>query len=56
MEWMTIHGGPDDITERETLPPITSPMKAVQVIIRVEDKGAGAIQQIAVNHELRLEN
>ncbi len=49
-----LNGGIDDQSELETSPPVTSPMKAVQVLIRVEDKTAGNIQQIAVSNELRL--
>ncbi len=51
-----VFGGVDDLLEHDATPPVTSPMKAIQVIVRVEDKGASVIQQMAVTHELRLEN
>jgi Tfp pilus assembly protein PilV len=49
-------GGIDDVSEKDSTPPISSPLRAVQVTIRVEDKGANVIQQVVVDHELRLEN
>lgn len=42
----------DDIDERDTLPPINFAMPAIQATIRLEDKQAGVIQQIAVTQSL----
>lgn len=51
-----ISGGIDDFTEKDSSPPIGTPLKAVQITIRVEDAGANVIQQVVVDQELRLEN
>jgi type II secretory pathway pseudopilin PulG len=42
----------DDIDERDTSPPINFAMPAIQATIRLEDKQAGVIQQIAVTQSL----
>jgi len=42
----------DDFDERDTSPPINFAMPAIQATIRLEDKQAGVIQQIAVTQSL----
>jgi len=42
----------DDLDERDTSPPINFAMPAIQATIRLEDKQAGVIQQIAVTQSL----
>lgn len=41
-----------DNFERETAPPISYKMPSIQATIRVQDSGAGTLQQISVVHEL----
>ena len=45
-------GGPDDSSEKETSPPITSTLAAIQTLVRLEDEGAAVIQQLAVTKDL----
>jgi hypothetical protein len=42
----------DDFPERDTSPPMNFAMPAIQATIRLEDKQAGVIQQIAVTQSL----
>ncbi|MDZ4852512.1 MAG: hypothetical protein SGI77_24750 [Pirellulaceae bacterium] len=42
----------DDYAEQDSSPPILSAMPTIQALIRLEDKSAGVIQQIAVTQDL----
>ncbi|MCY2975757.1 MAG: prepilin-type N-terminal cleavage/methylation domain-containing protein [Planctomycetota bacterium] len=46
------NGQVDELEERDTSPPINFAMPAIQATIRLEDKQAGVIQQIAVTQAL----
>ena len=52
--FVRLFGGIDGILEQETSPPVRATMKAIQVMIRVQDSSVGAIQQTYVTNELRL--
>lgn len=45
-------GGPDDAAERETSPPVTLPLRAVRIDIRVGDDSAAAVQELSVVKDL----
>jgi hypothetical protein len=47
--------GPDDLGERETMPPYDKPLRGVQVIIRAYERDSRAIRQVRVNQHFMPE-
>jgi hypothetical protein len=44
--------GPDDVTERETVPPYDKPLRGVQVVLRLYERDSRQIRQVSVNQSL----
>jgi prepilin-type N-terminal cleavage/methylation domain-containing protein len=47
--WNVIRLGPDDVGERETVPPYDKPLRGVQVLVRTYEVDSRAIRQVRVN-------
>lgn len=47
--------GPDDPTERETVPPYPSPLRGVQIKIRAFEPDTRQIREVTITHEFILE-
>jgi prepilin-type N-terminal cleavage/methylation domain-containing protein len=47
--------GPDDVSERETVPPYDKPLRGVQVLIRTYEPDSRAIRQVRVNQHFMPE-
>jgi hypothetical protein len=41
--------GPDDVGERETVPPYDKPLRGVQVILRLYERDSRQVRQVSVN-------
>jgi hypothetical protein len=41
--------GPDDVGERETVPPYDKPLRGVQVLLRLYERDSRQVRQVSVN-------
>ncbi len=41
--------GPDDVGERETVPPYDKPLRGVQVLLRLYERDSRQMRQVSVN-------
>lgn len=51
----TVMNGPDDVGERETVPPYDKPLRGLQVLIRTYELDSRAIRQVRVNQHFLAE-
>ena len=41
--------GPDDVGERETVPPYDKPLRGLQVVLRLYERDSRQVRQVSVN-------
>ena len=44
--------GPDDVGERETVPPYDKPLRGLQVLLRLYERDSRQVRQVSVNQHL----
>jgi len=41
--------GPDDVGERETVPPYDKPLRGIQAVLRLYERDSRQVRQVSVN-------